>query len=205
MKLLRIDSSARRTGSHSRELGNVFEHLWGQRFPDSAVASRDLVDSAVSHIHDETITAMFSPPEQHSPEMRAALSISDTLISEVQEADALLLTVPMYNFGIPSALKAWIDHVSRIGHTFAYDGTNFTGLLTGKTAYVVVAYGADGYGTGGDFAAANFVEPYLAFLLKFLGFEQVHFFNVLATNADPAAVPTSKAHVRSQMQAALQS
>jgi FMN-dependent NADH-azoreductase len=205
MKLLRIDSSARRTGSHSRELGDIFENLWSQRFPVATVTSRDLVGSPVAHLHNETITGLFTPPEQHTPEMKTALAISDTLIAEIKAADALLITLPMYNFSVPSALKAWIDHVSRIGHTFAYDGQNFTGLLSGKTAYVAIAYGAGGYNAGEGFAAANFVEPYLKFLLGFLGFGQTYVFNVQATNGDAAAVSTSKTQIRTQMQTALYS
>lgn len=134
MKLLRIDCGARHTGSHSRELGDVFEQVWRTRYPHATLVARDLAADPVPHIHNETIAAMFAPPGQRSNDMAEALNLSDTLVAEVREADALLLTVPMYNFGVPSSLKAWIDHVSRIGETFSYDGTTFAGLLGGRSA-----------------------------------------------------------------------
>lgn len=94
----------------------------------------------------------------------------------------------MYNFSVPSALKAWIDQIVRIGRTFAYDGTNFTGLVTIKRAYVICAYGAGGYTDGGGFASFNFLEPYLKGLLSFLGITEIQFFNLQATTGDESMV-----------------
>jgi FMN-dependent NADH-azoreductase len=94
----------------------------------------------------------------------------------------------MYNFSIPSALKAWIDQIVRIGRTFAYDGINFTGLVTVKKAYVICAYGASGYTDGGAFASFNFLEPYLKSLLSFLGIGEIQFFNLQATTGDESIV-----------------
>jgi FMN-dependent NADH-azoreductase len=202
-KLLRIDSSARVQGSHSRELGDYFERAWTQRFPTAAITRRDLASQSVTHIDGTTIAGMFTPPEQHSAEMTAALVQSDRLIAEIKAADALLITVPMYNFGIPSALKAWIDQISRIGHTFSYDGKSFAGLLSGKKAYIVIAYGAGGYTAGGGFAAANFVEPYLKFLLGFLGFDEVVTYNHEATNTHPDGIAAARAAIQGQMNAKL--
>jgi FMN-dependent NADH-azoreductase len=181
-KLLRIDSSARVQGSHSRELGDYFERAWTQRFPTAAITRRDLASQSVTHIDGTTIAGMFTPPEQHSAEMTAALVQSDRLIAEIKAADALLITVPMYNFGIPSALKAWIDQISRIGHTFSYDGKSFA---------------------GGCFAAANFVEPYLKFLLGFLGFDEVVTYNHEATNTHPDGIAAARAAIQGQMNAKL--
>jgi FMN-dependent NADH-azoreductase len=203
-RLLRIDSSARLQGSHSRELGDYFERAWAQRFPTAAITRRDVVAQSISHIENTTIDGMFTPPDQHTPEMTAALAQSDHLIAEIKAADALLITVPMYNFGIPSALKAWIDQISRIGHTFSYDGKSFTGLLGGKKAYVVIAYGAGGYTEGGGFAAANFVEPYLKFLLSFLGLDEVLIFNDEATNTNPDGIAAARAAIQGQMDITLQ-
>jgi FMN-dependent NADH-azoreductase len=202
-KLLRIDSSARVQGSHSRELGDYFERAWTQRFPTASVTRRDLAAQSVSHIENMTIAGMFTPPDQHNAEMTAALVQSDRLIAEIKAADALLITVPMYNFGIPSALKAWIDQISRIGHTFSYDGKSFAGLLGGKKAYIVIAYGAGGYTAGGGFAAANFVEPYLKFLLGFLGFDEVITYNDEATNTNPDGIAAARAAIQGQIDASL--
>ncbi len=202
--LLRIDSSARVQGSHSRELGDRFERAWRERFPNAKITHRDVAMQTVTHIENMTIAGMFTPPEQHNAEMTAALVQSDTLIAELKAADALLITVPMYNFGIPSSLKAWIDQITRIGHTFSFDGSNFAGLLKGKKAYIVIAYGAGGYAAGGGFAAANFVEPYLKFLLGFLGFDEVITYNDEATNTNPAGIAAMHAAIASQMDATLE-
>lgn len=189
--LLRIDSSSRITTSHSRALGDYFEKTWCARNPNDRVVRRDLVSKPIPHIVDQTILGYYTPAEQLTPELRAATALSDRLITELQSADVLLLTVPMYNFSIPSALKAWIDQIVRIGHTFSYDGQNFTGLVSVKRAYVLCAYGAGGYTDGGPFSAFNFLEPYLKSLLGFLGILEVQFFAVQATTADPATVATN--------------
>jgi FMN-dependent NADH-azoreductase len=201
--LLRIDSSARVQGSHSRELGDHFEKSWRERFPTAKITRRDVALQSVSHIENMTIAGMFTPPDQHNAEMTAALVQSDTLIAELKAADALLITVPMYNFGIPSSLKAWIDQITRIGQTFSFDGSNFAGLLKGKKAYIVIAYGAGGYTAGGGFAAANFVEPYLKFLFGFLGFDEVITYNDEATNTNPAGIAASHSAIAAQMDATL--
>ncbi|MGL4573684.1 MAG: FMN-dependent NADH-azoreductase [Burkholderiaceae bacterium] len=201
--LLRIDSSARVEGSHSRALGDDFEAALRKRFAQLQVQRRDVAAQPIGHIENITIAGMFTPPAQATAQMQAALAQSDALIAELKVADAVLITVPMYNFGLPSSLKAWIDQISRIHHTFSYDGKTFTGLLTGKRAYVVIAYGAGGYGTGEGFAAANFVEPYLKFLLGFLGFAEVTVFNAQATNTDPTGVPIARAAIHRQMQTAI--
>lgn len=201
--LLRIDSSARVQGSQSRALGDDFERAWTQRFPTATITRRDVSAQPIGHIQNSTIMGMFSPPDQHTPEMTDALVQSDTLIAEIKAAEAVLITVPMYNFGIPSSLKAWIDQITRIGHTFSYDGKGFEGLLKGKKAYIVIAYGAGGYTNGGGFAAANFVEPYLKFLFGFLGFDEVVTFNDEATNSNPSGIPASHAAIASQIDASL--
>jgi FMN-dependent NADH-azoreductase len=201
--LLRIDSSARIQGSHSRDLGDVLENALRVRFAGLTVNRRDVAAQPVGHIENATITGMFTPPGQATEATRAALAQSDQLINEVKQADVVLLTVPMYNFGLPSSLKAWIDQVVRIGHTFAFDGQNFTGLLQGKKAYIVIAYGAGGYGAGEGFAAANFVEPYLKFILGFIGFKDITVFNVQGTNTNAAGMPASHAAITRDMQAAV--
>jgi FMN-dependent NADH-azoreductase len=201
--LLRIDSSARAQGSHSRELGDCFESAWRKRFSGATVSRRDVASQTVGHIENMTITGMFTPTELHNAEMSASLVQSDSMIAELKAADAILVTVPMYNFGIPSSLKAWIDQITRIGQTFSFDGTNFTGLLHGKKAYIVIAYGAGGYSAGDKLASANFVEPYLKFLFGFLGFDTVMIYNSEATNTNPAGIRTTDAVIAAQMNADL--
>lgn len=186
--ILRIDASARTTDSHSRRLGDYFVHRWLAEHPDDKVTLRDLASSAIEQIRQPTITGFYTPPDDINDALIAATALSDTLISEVQAADVLLITTPMYNFTVPASLKSWIDQVVRIGHTFSYDGESFGGLVNAKQAYVVCAYGATGYLPDDAFASANFLEPYLRFLLMFLGIEQVDFVSVEATTGDPNTV-----------------
>lgn len=189
--LLRIDSSSRTTASHSRALGDYFEKTWRIRNPNDRVVRRDLVSEPIAHIVDQTILGFYTPADQITPGLRAATALSDRLIAELRSADVLLLTVPMYNFSVPSALKAWIDQIVRIDHTFSYDGKSFVGLIKIKRAYILCAYGAGGYTDGGPFSAYNFLEPYLKSLLGFLGILDVQFFAVQATTAEPATVATN--------------
>lgn len=127
------------------------------------------------------------------------------IIGEVQSADTILITVPMYNFSVPSALKAWIDQVVRINRTFSYEDGQFAGLVGANKAYVCCAYGAGGYGEGGDFAAANFLEPYLRFVLEFLGIEQVKFFSAEFLTADEATVQAAIDQAKAQIAAEFKS
>lgn len=203
--ILRIDASARTSGSVSRALGDHIETVMRASSPRDRIIRRDLVASPVPQIENETIAGFYTPADQMTARLRRATALSDELIGELRAADVLILTTPMYNFGVPSALKAWIDQIVRIGHTFAYDGTAFTGLLPGKTVYVLCAYGAAGYRDGQPFRAANFLEPYLRFLLNFLGISDVTFFEVEATTGDPAQLARNVKAVEAQIEAALAS
>ena len=201
--LLRIDSSSRIEDSHSRKLADYFQASWLRRYPDTEVLVRDTIKTPAPHLSDITIAGFYTPPEQQTEEMKQALVLSDQLISELQSADVLLLSVPMYNFSIPSALKAWIDQVVRINQTFAYDGTNFTGLVTVKKAFIICTYGAAGYTDGGPFSSFNFLEPYLKGLLGFLGIPEIHFFNLQATTGDPSLVVANTQQIQQAIDAAI--
>ncbi len=180
--LLRIDSSARIEGSRSRLLGDALEARWRARMPGAGVVRRDLAAEPLPHISATTIAAYYTPAEERSAALTDAVALSDRLIGELEAADAVLITSPMYNFGPPSALKAWIDHVVRIHRTVAYDGTTFRGLVTGKPAFVAIAYGAASYKPGGMLAGLDHLKPYLEQLLRFIGFEQVEIITAEATN-----------------------
>lgn len=186
--ILRIDASSRTSGSFSRDIGGDVERSLLAKHPGATIIRRDLARQHIEHIRPETIVGYYTPSEAMTDELRAATLTSDEIIAEAKRADILLITTPMYNFSIPSALKAWIDQLVRIGRTFNYDGSSFTGLLPGKQAYVVIAYGAGGYSDGGPLAGADFAKPYLSFLLGFLGIQDVTFVPVEATTADPATV-----------------
>lgn len=203
--LLRIDSSSRLQNSHSRALGDQVEAGWRDAFPDGSVLYRDVARTPIEAISQETITGFFTPLDEMTPDLHQATALSDRLIGEVQAADTLLLTVPIYNFSVPAALKAWIDQIVRIGKTFAYDGAQFQGLAEPNSAIVCAAYGAPGYEAGGAFRAANFLEPYLEFLLGFLGISDIRFITLQATTADEAVVDAGLARARADIDRLVQS
>lgn len=199
--LLRIDSSSRLQGSHTRDIGDYIERIWCQNFPGGVVSRRNVSDGSIPFLSQDTIEGFYTNTEQMTPSLRQATALSDTLIDELQAADTLLVTVPIYNFGPPAALKAWIDMIVRIGRTFSYEDGAFKGLTQTRRAIVVCAYGAEGYLAGEPFAAANFLQPYLSFLFAFLGIDDVRFISIQATTADEEAVRKRKAAATQEAEA----
>jgi FMN-dependent NADH-azoreductase len=137
------------------------------RHDDVAVTRRDLADP-IPHVDDEWIGANFTAPEERSEAQRAALALSDALVEELRDADAILIGMPIYNFGVPAALKAWVDMIARARLTFRYTENGPVGLLKGKTAYLVVASGGVGVDSEVDYAT-----PYMRQALAFVGIEDV--------------------------------
>ena len=163
--LLRIDASARRDGSVSRQLTDqIIEKLT----PDHVIA-RDLANP-LPHVNEAWISANFTPVTDRDDEQRKALELSDTLIEEIQQADTIVIGAPIYNFGVPAGLKAWIDLVARAGVTFRYTEEGPVGLLTGKRTIVVVASGGTEAGSNYDFATG-----FLKHVLGFIGLTDVEF------------------------------
>jgi len=188
--LLRINSSSRRDGSHSAAIADHFETCFREKHADCRVITRQVADGSIPLIGQKTIEGFYFPEKDLPPELKQATALSDTLIAELQEADTLLIAAPIYNFSIPAALKAWIDQIVRVGHTFSFDGNSFNGLVRTKRAVVVNTFGAEGYLEGQPFEAANFVQPYLKFLLSFLGIEDIRFISAQGTVADPMMAAT---------------
>ena len=163
--LLRIDASARRDGSVSRQLTDqIIEKLT----PDHVIA-RDLANP-LPHVNEAWISANFTPITDRNDEQNKALELSDTLIEEIQQADTIVIGAPIYNFGVPAGLKAWIDLVARAGVTFRYTEEGPVGLLTGKRTIVVVASGGTEAGSNYDFATG-----FLKHVLGFIGLTDVEF------------------------------
>lgn len=181
--LLRIDAGARTEGSHSRCLADEVQARWQEAHPDGKIIHRDLARQPVDSITEATITGFYTPPEAMNDTLRQATAMSDALLDEVMAADSLLIATPMYNFGVPAVLKAWIDQVVRINRTFANDAQGFHGLLHDKRAYVTTAFGAR-Y-TGSPAEAFDFLRPYLRALLGFIGYEPVEIFSIESTTVDP--------------------
>lgn len=197
-RILRIDASSRTDESHSRKYADLFQESWSRTHPDDELVVRDLVHSPLPHISNATIAAFYTPPEQYSAEMKSATALSDDLIAELRNADLLLISTPMYNFSLPSALKAWIDQIVRISHTFSYSPENgFSGLLPGKRAVVVAAYGASF--SSEAMRPMDFLTPYIKALLGFLGFESVEVIALEGTSIDPAAFERNQAAAQAQI------
>ena len=186
-QLLRIDASSRNGGSHSRELADAFVAEWRKANPAGRVVVRDVVANPLPHISDATIAGFYTPEAQRDARLKQALALSDELIAELMAADTILVSAPIYNFSVPSALKAWIDHVSRIGVTFAFDGKSFEGLVKGKRVYFALAYGLPAE------PATDMLRPYLQLLFGFLGMTEMNFITVEGTVTEQAAQAKSAA------------
>ena len=180
--LLHIDSSPLYERSVSRQLAEAFVTQWKTDHPEGIVLARDLNATPIPPIDAEWVGAVFAPEGDRTAQQREALSLSDSLLAELERADEYLIGVPMHNFGVPAVLKLWIDQITRVGRTFSYaDGTP-KGLLLGKKATFIVATGAD-FAAHPELASFNFVEPYLRALFGFLGVTQASFLTAGGTMA----------------------
>lgn len=174
--LLHLDASPRRT-SHSRRLADAFVAAWRARHPDATVVHRDVGREPIPHMSEDWIAAAFKAPAERTPADGAALALSDVLTGELLAARRLVIATPMYNFGVPSALKAWIDQVVRIGRTFDFDAaaaSPYTGLVRDVRALIVTARGDGGYVDGGRNAGRNFADAHLREVLRFMGITDTH-------------------------------
>ena len=180
--LLHIDSSPLYGRSVSRELTGAFVTEWKASHPDGRVVDRDLNATAISPISAEWVAAVYTPEEARNAEQKELLSFSDFLIAELEQADEYVIGVPMHNFGVPSALKLWIDQIARAGKTFSYAGGIAKGLLIGKKATFLIATGSI-YDGQTQMASLNFVEPYLRSVFGFLGVTDAAFLTAGGTMA----------------------
>jgi len=165
--VLRIDSSARKEGSVSRALGDEVVRRLVVRHPGVNVVSLDLA-AGIAHIDGDWVGANFTPKEQRSAAQRERLAASDQSVASLEKADAVVLTAPVYNFSVPSVLKAWIDQVCRAGLTFRYKESGPEGLLADRPVYLVMASGGVPFGSPVDFASG-----YVRQVLRFMGIEDV--------------------------------
>lgn len=179
--IVRIDSSARTGfsgrdayGSHTRRLTQHFIDQWLAQAPRTQVLTRDVALTPPAPVNGKWVHAAFTKPELREPWMAETLAESDMLIDELESADIVLIGAPMYNFGIPAPLKAWIDNIVRVGRTFGFDrgrdGAPYWPMLApGKQLVILGARGDGGYGPGGALAANNFVEDSLRVPLAYIG------------------------------------
>ncbi len=174
--ILRIDASARHQGSVTRDLTDRVIN----RTPDATVITRDLA-TALPQLDENWVNANFTPAADRTDDQRTRLAQSDELIAELRAADTLVIGIPIYNFGVPAAFKAWVDLIARVGETFQYSETGPVGLLTGKRAIVAIASGGTELGSNIEFAS-----NYVRHLLGFIGISDVSFVaaDQLAIDAD---------------------
>ena len=175
--ILRLDASARKSGSVTRDLTDKII----ARFGDAQVTTRDLT-AALPQIDEAWIGANFTPADQRNDDQKALLALSDKLVKELQAADTIVIGLPVYNFTVPAALKAWIDLVTRVGITFQYGETGPVGLLKGKRAIIARASGGTRAGSDIDFAST-----YLRHILGFNGITDVELVAADAMSADAEA------------------
>ena len=170
MRILQINSSARRDASHSSRLAARLVARLREADPGATLVVRDVGAAPPPALDEAALGAIFTPPEARTEAQRARVALDDALIDEVRDADVVVLGVPMYNFGVPSPLKNWIDAVARAGATFRYTERGPEGLLRGKKVYVALARGARYRDTPADSQV-----PWLRTVLGFLGMTDVTF------------------------------
>ena len=189
-KVLEVSASARSADSASRQLTKDLIAALDARHGDVQVTRRDLAQG-VPLIDEAWVEANFTPEESRTQSQRETLAFSDALVTELKEADILVIGTPLYNFSIPAALKAWIDMIARARLTFRYTENGPEGLLAGKKAYVVMATGGVPAGSPADFAT-----PYLRHALAFIGIMDVEFIAADRLNNEAAeSMDRARAHI----------
>lgn len=196
--ILHVDSSPLADRSVSRKLTAKILAELKARHPEAKVIERDLALSPLPHLSPLTVGALFTPPEQRTATLAEAIRLSDEAVDEVLAADVVVIGAPMHNFGIPSSLKAWIDHIVRAGRTFQYGASGPVGLVSpDKKAIVVSARG--GVFSEGPLQAMDYQETYLATILRFIGFSNIAFVRAegiaLGPNAADAAIRSAEDQV----------
>lgn len=168
--LLQINASLFADASQSSRLADEFVTAWRARHADASVIVRDVGRDTVPHLDGERFGAFVTDAAARTAAQNEVVAFSDALIDELRRADVIVLGLPMYNFGIPSTLKAYFDHVARAGVTFRYTASGPEGLLKGKKAYVFATRGGRYAGTAFD-TQTDYVRNFLGFI----GISEVEF------------------------------
>lgn len=192
--VLRITASILGEGSVSSQL---MEELVTKLGTEEAlkVTERNFMNQSIPHLDGPWLTALSTAEVDRSAEQQAKVAFSDKLIAELQAADTLVIGLPMYNFSLPSMLKAWVDHIARAGVTFKYTENGSVGLLGGKKVYLVAAMGGI-HETG----ATDFLRPYMKQVLAFVGLSDVEFVTADGLNMGPERREQGLADARSQIE-----
>lgn len=192
--LLKINSSIFSSGGQSSQLADEFVAVWQAHHPGAQAIVRDLAQDPIPHLDAQRVTAFFAKPETRTPEQQALVAESDALINEIKLAEIIVIGLPMYNFGIPSTLKAYFDHIARAGVTFRYTENGPVGFLTGKKVYVFAARGGLYAGTPLD-SQTGYVRNFLGFL----GMTDIEFVYAEGLNMGEASKEAALAEAKQQL------
>ncbi len=195
MNILQVNSSARSDGSQSTRLAELAVQGLRAQHADASVVVRDLAKNPHPALDEEALQALFSPAEARSAQQAARVALDDALIAEIQAADVVVLGVPMYNFGVPTQLKNWIDAIARAKVTFRYTEQGPEGLLKGKKVIVVLTRGGVYKNTPADSQV-----PYLKTVLAFLGMDDIEFVYAEGLALGPQAEQEALAAAREQIE-----
>jgi FMN-dependent NADH-azoreductase len=172
--LLVIESSPR-SASVSSSVAKEYVTEWQRKHPTGNVVRRNVASNPIPFVTESWIAAVYTPVENRSEEQKKLLSISDTLIDELEKADTVVIAVPMHNFGISAQLKTWIDQIVRVGRTFSYSAQGPQGLLAENKKVIVVVARGGAYSGASPVAFLDQQEPYLRTILGFVGLKNVQF------------------------------
>lgn len=198
MKILQINSSARVEGANSTRLANTVTARLQAKHPGATVTVRDLAVTPHPVLDAAALGALFTPADKRTPEQAARVALDDALIAEVQAHDAIVLGVPMYNFGVPVQLKTWLDAIARAGVTFRYTANGPEGLIQGKKVYVAFARGGIYRDTPADSQT-----PYIQTILGFLGMTDVKYIHAEGLAMGPEAVDKAFTQAEDDLLAAI--
>lgn len=185
--ILHLKSSIQGAASYSVKLGDAIVAKIQAKYPDSTLEELNLVDINIPHLNPDVLRTFFIPGDQLTEAEKESISFSDQVVKQLLAADIIVIGAPLYNFTIPTALKAWIDHITRAGITFGYGEHGPVGKVTGKKVYVAMSSG--GVFSEGPGKANDFVAPYLKAFLGFLGMTDLTVFR-----AEGLKVPGVKEH-----------
>lgn len=188
--ILFVNSSARGDYSESKALAESIVEQLTKNSPDANVVRLDVATDLPPAVSLDWIMGAYTPAEGHNDAQKAAIAKSDEYVDQLLAADAVVLAVPMYNFGIPATFKLWIDQVCRVGRTFS---PSYEGLAKGKKVYVATARGGAGYGPGQAMESVDFVVSYLRAVLGFIGMTDVTFFDIENTASQNENYAATKA------------
>jgi FMN-dependent NADH-azoreductase len=192
--ILQINTSLFSEQGQSSQLARHFVQAWQSQNPDNRLIVRDLAQNPVPHLTAERFQAFLTPANERTAEQQAVAAYSDALIDELRQADVVVLGLPMYNFGVPSALKAYFDHISRAGITFSYSENGAVGLLGDKPIYVLTTRGGLYQGTSKDTETA-----YVQDLFDFLGIHNIRFIYAEGLNLGQEQLESSLAAAQAQI------